>query len=164
MSMRDDSQASYTDDSSRLDPNSPERQRAARYAMAAKVCMVLGFIGLGLVFLGAVLLKIHDGSLSVLPLVLPLIAVVLLGNYFQGKERKLRCTKRTTAHCIDTVRRHSGKHVRRHPIVEYEADGVILTTELSVTCTRSAVGELYTIYYDPLDPSTVRVERTGLFG
>ena len=92
-----------------------------------------------------------------------LIPFLILSEVFKGKELKIRCTKRTTAFCIDTVRRRSGKHSTRHPIVEFEVKGVTHTVELSVSCSRDAVGDLYTLYYDPLDPDVVRPERRGLF-
>ncbi len=45
--------------------------------------------------------------------------------------------------------------------VRYEpekAKGVLHTAELSISCSKGDVGELYTIYYDPLDPDSVRSE------
>ncbi len=142
---------------SRYDPNSPDRQKAAKYATAAKVCKVLTFVCFGAAFVGAISAKVTDASPLILLFFIPLIVVALLNSYFKHKELKLRCTKRTTAFCIDTVRRRSGKHSHIHPIVEFEVDGVRHTAELSISCTRNAVGETYTIYYDPLDPDTVRV-------
>ena len=97
-------------------------------------------------------------------LTIPLfVLTIILSEVFKSKELKIRCTKRTTAFCVDTVRRKSGKHSTRHPIVEFEVNGVTHTVELSISCSRDAVGDLYTIYYDPLDPGTVRAERRGLF-
>lgn len=142
---------------SRYDPNSPDRQKAAKYATAAKVCKVLTFVCFGIVFVGAISAKVTDTSPILIFFFIPLIVVALLNSHFKHQELKLRCTKRTTAFCIDTVRRRSGKHSHLHPIVEYEVEGVRHTAELSVTCTRGAVGETYTIYYDPLEPDTVRV-------
>ena len=142
---------------SRYDPNSPDRQKAAKYATAAKVCRMLTFLCFGIVFVGAISAKVTDTSPILIFFFIPLIIVALLNSHFKHQELKLRCTKRTTAFCIDTVRRRSGKHSHLHPIVEYEVDGVRHTAELSVTCTRGAVGETYTIYYDPLAPDTVRV-------
>lgn len=142
---------------SRYDPNSPERQKAAKYATAAKVCRVLTFLCFGIVFVGAISAKVTDTSPILIFFFIPLIIVALLNSHFKHQELKLRCTKRTTAFCIDTVRRRSGKSSHLHPIVEYEVEGVRHTAELSVTCTRGAVGETYTIYYDPLEPDTVRV-------
>ncbi len=142
---------------SRYYPNSPERQKAAKYATAAKVCKVLTFLCFGIVFVGAISAKVTDASPILIFFFIPLIVVALLNSHFKHQELKLRCTKRTTAFCIDTVRRRSGKSSHLHPIVEYEVEGVRHTAELSVTCTRGAVGETYTIYYDPLAPDTVRV-------
>ena len=142
---------------SRYDPNSPERQKAAKYATAAKVCKVLTFLCFGMVFVGAISAKVTDASPLLIFFFIPLIIVTLLNSHFKHQELKLRCTERAIAVCIDTVRRRSGKHSHLHPIVEYEAEGVRHTAELSVTCTRGAVGETYTIYYDPLAPDTVRV-------
>ena len=142
---------------SRYDPNSPDRQKAAKYATAAKVCKVLTFLCFGIVFVGAISAKVTDTSPLLIFFFIPLIIVALLNSHFKHQELKLRCTKQTTAFCIDTVRRRSGKHSHLHPIVEYEVEGVRHTAELSVTCTRGAVGETYTIYYDPLEPDTVRV-------
>ena len=138
------------------DPNSPERQMAARYAKKAKVCNVAAIGGFVLLFIAA--LHAENGASWAIAPFLILLGIMLLRLYYKNKELKLRCTKRTTAICIDTVRRHSGKSVRRHPIVEYEVEGVTTTAELSVTCQKNAVGNLYSIYYDPLDPGTVRVE------
>ena len=86
-----------------------------------------------------------------------------MGGIFKDKELKLRCTARTTAFCIDTVRRRSGKTSVRHPIVEYEVKGVTYTAELQVSCSRNSVGETFPIDYDPLDPKTVRTKRGRLF-
>ncbi len=141
----------------RYDPNSPDRQKAAKYATASKVCKVLTFVCFGLVFVGAISAKVTTASPLIILFFIPLVVVALLNSYFKHKELKLRCTKRTTAFCVDTVRRRSGKHSHIHPIVEFEVDGVRHTAELSISCTRGAVGETYTIYYDPLDPDTVRV-------
>ncbi len=142
---------------SRYDPNSPDRQKAAKYAASAKICKVLGYVCFGVIFVGALLMKPLDTSPVLLLGLIPLIIFLLLGSHFQNMELKLRCTERAIAVCIDTVRRRSGKHSHLHPIVEYEVEGVRHTAELSVTCTRGAVGETYTIYYDPLEPDTVRV-------
>lgn len=140
------------------DPNSPERQKAAKMALGNKICRVVTYISCGGIFLFAVWAKTADISPAFFLIFVPFIVASLLSGYFKKQELKLRCTVRTTAHCIYTVRRRSGKHSHLHPVVEFEVDGEPRTAELSVSCTRSSVGELYTIYYDPLDPSTVRAE------
>ena len=146
-----------------LDPNSPERVRAAKFRIASKVCKVLTFVFFGGIFLGAMMAK-NDISPGAMLLTIPFfVGSIILSEVFKNKELKIRCTKRTTAFCVDTVRRRSGKHTVRHPIVQYEVKGVTMTAELSISCSRDAAGDLYTIYYDPLDPSTVRAERRGLF-
>ena len=144
------------------DPNSPERQRAAKFGVASKVCKVLTFALIGVVFISGILLQ-DDLGPSFMIWFLPLIVSAVLQGVFKDKELKLRCTKRATGFCIDTVRRRSGKHSTRHPIVEFEAGGVTHTAELQVSCSRDAVGDIFTLYYDPLDPATVRTERRGLF-
>ena len=145
------------------DPNSPERQKAAKLGVASKVCKVLTFVFFGGMFLGALMAK-KDLNPGAMLLTIPLfVLTIILSEVFKSKELKIRCTKRTTAFCVDTVRRKSGKHSTRHPIVEFEVNGVTHTVELSISCSRDAVGDLYTIYYDPLDPGTVRAERRGLF-
>ncbi len=141
------------------DPNSPERQRAAGYGVASKVCKILTFVFIGVMFLGAIATQ----SPIVVTLFFLIFPAIILSEIFKGKELKLRCTKRTTAFCVDTVRRRSGKHSTRHPIVEFEVKGVTHTVELSISCSRDAVGDIYTLYYDPIDPDTVRPERRGLF-
>ena len=141
---------------SSYDPHSPDRQKAAKYAKAGKVCSGVA-IAFGIAsFVGAALMKVGVTSSAFMLLIIPMVILVLLGVYFKNKDLKLRCTERTTALCIDTVRRRSGRHSARHPVVEYEVDGVRHTAELSVSCSKGDVGELYTIYYDPLDPDTVR--------
>ena len=147
------------EDTSMPDPNSPERKRAAKFGVASKVCKVLTFVFMGVMFLGVITTQ----SPSMIALFFLMIPMIILSETFKSKELKLRCTKRTTAFCIDTVRRKSGKHSTRHPIVEFEAGGVTHTVELSVSCSRDAVGDIYTLYYDPLDPDVVRPERRGLF-
>jgi hypothetical protein len=142
------------------DPNSPKRIKAARFGVASKVCKVLTFVTIGVLFLGGIATQSPN---IILPVFLLLIPFLILSKVFKSKELKIRCTKRTTAFCIDTVRRRSGKTSTLHPIVEFEVNGVSYTAELSVSCTRSAVGDLYTIYYDPLNPAVVRAERRGLF-
>ena len=141
-----------------LDPNSPARQKAAKFALASKVCKGLAYVGVGLTFIGGIILDDTPGAVLVFPAILLVFGGFLLGDYFKKQDRKLRCTRRTTARCIDTVRRKSGKHSSTlHPIVGFEVDGVSYTAELSVSCSGDAVGELYPIYYDPLDPESVRV-------
>ena len=147
------------EDTSMPDPNSPERKRAAKFGVASKVCKVLTFVTIGVLFLGGIATQ----SPSMIALFFLMIPMIILSEVFKSKELKIRCTKRTTAFCIDTVRRRSGKHSTRHPIVEFEVKGVTHTVELSVSCSRDAVGDLYTLYYDPLDPDVVRPERRGLF-
>ena len=148
------------EDPSVPDPNSPERKRAAKFGVASKVCKVLTFVTIGVLFLGGIATQSPN---IILPVFLLLIPFLILSEVFKGKELKIRCTKRATAFCIDTVRRRSGKHSTRHPIVEFEVKGVTHTVELSVSCSRDAVGDLYTLYYDPLDPDVVLPARRGLF-
>ena len=151
------------EDTSMPDPNSPERKRAAKFGVASKVCQVLTFVFFGGIFVGALMAK-EDLNPGAMLLTIPLfVLAIILSEVFKSKELKIRCTKRTTAFCIDTVRRKSGKHSTRHPIVEFEVKGVTHTVELSVSCSRDAVGDLYTLCYDPLDPDVVRPERRGLF-
>ena len=145
------------------DPNSPERKRAAKFGVASKVCKVLTFVFFGGIFVGALMAK-EDLNPGAMLLTIPFfVLAIILSEAFKSKELKIRCTRRTTGFCVDTVRRRSGKHSHRYPIVEFEVKGVTHTVELSVSCSRDAVGDLYTLYYDPLDPDVVRPERRGLF-
>ncbi len=137
---------------------SPTRVKAARYAVCGRVCHVASIILFGLTFVGAIAAG-GDGNSAPAVFVLaflPLLACVLLGSFFKNQELKLRCTERTTAICVDTVRRRSGKHSHRYPIVEFEVDGVTYTAELTISCSRDAVGQLFSFYYDPLEPTVVR--------
>ena len=144
------------------DPNSPDRQKATKLALASKVCKIFGFVSIGAVLAGTLILRDDSSVVWMFAIVLAILPVFLSGT-LKYRELMLRCTKRTTARCIKTVCRHSGKSIRRYPIVEFEVDGMPYTAELSVSCSRHAEGELYTIYYDPLDPKTVRTEeRTWL--
>ena len=147
------------EDTSMPDPNSPERIRAANFGKASKICKVLTFVFMGVMFLGLITTQ----SPSMIALFFLMIPMIILSEVFKSKELKIRCTRRTTGFCVDTVRRRSGKHSHRYPIVEFEAGGVTHTVELSVSCSRDAVGDIYTLYYDPLDPDVVRPERRGLF-
>ena len=147
------------EDTSMPDPNSPERIRAANFGKASKICKVLTFVFMGVMFLGLITIQ----SPSMIALFFLMIPMIILSEVFKSKELKIRCTRRATAFCVDTVRRRSGKHSHRYPIVEFEAGGVTHTVELSVSCSRDAVGDIYTLYYDPLDPDVVRPERRGLF-
>ena len=147
------------EDTSMPDPNSPERIRAANFGKASKICKVLTFVFMGVMFLGLITTR----SPSMMALFFLMIPMIVLSEVFKSKELKIRCTRRATAFCVDTVRRRSGKHSHRYPIVEFEAGGVTHTVELSVSCSRDAVGDIYTLYYDPLDPDVVRPERRGLF-
>jgi hypothetical protein len=144
------------------DPNSPERKRAAKFGVASKVCKILIFVCMGVMFLILFMMRKEPPAAAML-LFFPAILFIILSEVFKSKELKIRCTKRTTAFCIDTVRRKSGKSSTRHPIVEFEVKGVTHTVELSISCSRDAVGDLYTLCYDPLDPDVVRPERRGLF-
>ena len=151
------------EDTSMPDPNSPERKRAAKFGVASKVCKVLTFVFFGGMFLGAFMAK-EDLNPGAMLLTIPFfVLAIILSEVFKSKELKIRCTRRATGFCVDTVRRRSGKHSHRYPIVEFEAGGVTHTVELSITCSRDAVGDIYTLYYDPLDPDVVRPERRGLF-
>lgn len=151
------------EDTSMPDPNSPERIRAARFGVASKVFKVLTFVFFGGMFLGIILTR-ENINPGIVLLTLPLfVTSIVLSEVFKSKELKIRCTRRTTGFCVDTVRRKSGKHSHRYPIVEFEVKGVTHTVELSITCSRDAVGDIYTLYYDPLDPDVVRPERRGLF-
>ena len=145
------------------EPNSPERKRAAKFGVASKVCKVLTFVFFGGMFLGAFMAKENLNPGAMLLTIPFFVLTIILSEVFKSKELKIRCTKRTTAFCIDTVRRRSGKTSTRHPIVEFEVKGVTHTVELSISCSRDAVGDLYTLCYDPLDPDVVRPERRGLF-
>ena len=147
------------EDTSMPDPNSPERIRAANFGKASKICKILTFVFMGIMFLGLITTR----SPSMIALFFLMIPMIILSEVFKSKELKIRCTRRTTGFCVDTVRRKSGKHSHRYPIVEFEAGGVTHTVELSVSCSRDAVGDIYTLYYDPLDPDVVRPERRGLF-
>ena len=147
------------EDTSMPDPNSPERIKAANFGKASKICKVLTFVFMGVMFLGVITTQ----SPSMIALFFLMIPMIILSEVFKSKELKIRCTRRTTGFCVDTVRRRSGKHSHRYPIVEFEAGGVTHTVELSVSCSRDAVGDIYTLYYDPLDPDVVRPERRGLF-
>lgn len=147
------------EDTSMPDPNSPERIRAANFGKASKICKVLTFVFMGVMFFGVITTQ----SPSMMALFFLMIPMIILSEVFKSKELKIRCTRRTTGFCVDTVRRKSGKHSHRYPIVEFEAGGVTHTVELSVSCSRDAVGDIYTLYYDPLDPDVVRPERRGLF-
>ena len=147
------------EDTSMPDPNSPERIKAANFGKASKICKILTFVFMGVMFLGLITTQ----SPSMMALFFLMIPMIILSEVFKSKELKIRCTRRTTGFCVDTVRRRSGKHSHRYPIVEFEAGGVTHTVELSVSCSRDAVGDIYTLYYDPLDPDVVRPERRGLF-
>lgn len=147
------------EDTSMPDPNSPERIKAAKLGKASKICKVLTFVFMGVMFLGVITTQ----SPSMMALFFLMIPMIILSEVFKSKELQIRCTRRTTGFCVDTVRRRSGKHSHRYPIVEFEVNGVTHTVELSVSCSRDAVGDIYTLYYDPLDPDVVRPERRGLF-
>ena len=151
------------EDTSMPDPNSPERKRAAKFGIASKVCKVLTFVFFGGIFVGAFMAKENLNPGAMLLAIPFFVLAIILSEVFKSKELKIRCTKRTTAFCIDTVRRRSGKHSTRHPIVEFEVNGITHTVELSISCSRDAVGDLYTINYDPLDPDVVLPARRGLF-
>ncbi len=135
----------------------PRNQRlAAKYAKKAKVCFAVTIVGFVLLLLACFLIK--SSAPWAIFCFLPFLGIMALGFYYQKQERKLRCTRRTTAVCVNTVLRNTSRIPSRHPIVEYEVDGEKLTAELASTCAQDAVGETYVIYYDPLDPSVVREE------
>ena len=141
----------------RHDPNSPERKQAAKLALWSRVCILLSYGLIGLTVLSAVIFKAADQSPpAFIFMVFPAAGLMILSNHLKHRGLKLRCTVRTTALCVDTVCRRSGKHSHDYPIVEFEVNGVPYTAELSTACSRKDVGQLYVIYYDPLDPSVVR--------
>ncbi len=149
-------------ESASRDPNSPERRRAAQLALWSRVCQFLSYGLIGLAFLSAVIFKTTDQDpMFFVFMVFPAVGLLVLSNHLKNRGLKLRCTVQATAHCVDTVRRRSGKHSHYYPIVEYEVDGVPHTAELSTACSPNAVGEPYTVYYDPLDPKTV-IGRAGI--
>ena len=138
-----------------FEPNKHQRL-AAKYAKKAKICFAVTIVGFVLLLLACFLIK--SSAPWTIFCFLPFFGIMALGFYYQKQERKFRCTQRTTAVCINTVLRYNSRIPSRHPIVEYEVEGVKYTAELPVSCPKDAAGELYTIYYDPLDPSTVRTE------
>ena len=138
-----------------FEPNDHQRL-AAKYAKKAKVCFAVTIVGFVLLLLACFLIK--SSAPWTIFCFLPFFGIMALGFYYQKQERKLRCTQRTTAVCINTVLRYNSRIPSRHPIVEYEVEGVKYTAELPVSCPRNSVGELYTIYYDPLNPETVRAQ------
>ena len=138
-----------------FEPNDHQRL-AAKYAKKATVCFAVTIVGFVLLLLACFLIK--SSAPWTIFCFLPFFGIMALGFYYQKQERKLRCTQRTTAVCINTVLRYNSRIPSRHPIVEYEVEGVKYTAELPVSCPKDAAGELYTIYYDPLDPNTVRPE------
>ncbi len=142
-----------------IDPNSPERQRAARLMAASKVFKILYMVGaFGLLVVSLLLEDTLTHSVGLLLGLTPFIICFILCGVCKRQALKLICTKRTTAHCLYTVSHRSGKSYHRHPVVEFEVDGETYTAELPVSCSRHSEGELYTVYYDPLDPNTVRPE------
>lgn len=143
-----------------LDPHSPARQRADKLALAAKIIRILSYVVLG------IFLVSHFADTSAMPVYAAFIMFavtaggMILAGYLEDKSLALVCTRRTTALCVETVRRHSGKHIRYRPIVEYEANGKFLRTELrSVYCSRHDEGKTYTLFYDPLDEKKIRVDK-----
>ena len=138
-----------------FEPNDHQRL-AAKYAKKAKVCFAVTIVGFVLLLLACFLIK--SSAPWTIFCFLPFFGIMALGFYYQKQERKLRCTQRTTAVCINTGLRNNSRIPSRHPIVEYEVEGVKYTAELPVSCPRNSVGELYTIYYDPHDPETVRAQ------
>lgn len=141
------------------DPNSPERRRAARLMAASKIFKILYMAGaFGLLVVSLLLEDTLTHSVGLLLGLTPFIICFILCGVCKRQALKLICTKRTTGTCLYTVHHRSGKSSHRHPVVEYEVEGVTMTAELPVSCPKDAAGELYTIYYDPLDPATVRTE------
>ena len=138
-----------------FEPNDHQRL-AAKYAKKAKVCFAVTIVGFVFLLLACFLIK--SSAPWTIFCFLPFFGIMALGFYYQKQERKLRCTQRTTAVCINTVLRNNSRIPSRHPVVEYEVEGVKYTAELPVSCPRNSVGELYTIYYDPLNPETVRAQ------
>ena len=134
--------------------NAYKRQFASKYARKAKVCFAVAIVGSVLLILLCLVIK-RSAPWAIFPFLL-FMGIMAMGFYYQKQEMKLRCTRRTTAVCINTILHSTGRTPSRHPIVEYEVEGVKYTAELSISCTRGAVGEIYTIYYDPLEPTTVR--------
>ena len=139
-----------------IDPHSPARQKAMKYSQKAKICFAVTIVGFVLLLLAVFTVK--NSAPWAIFLFLPFLGIMALGFHCKKQERMLRCTKRTTAVCVNTVLHSTGRTPSRHPVVEYEVDGATMTAELSVTCKKDAVGHLYTVYYDPLDPATVRTE------
>lgn len=134
-------------------PTPEDRRRAQQLALYKKLSTVAGTLFvIGGMILGV---AIGNGLMAFLPFI-PGVVLVILSSVFESRRLKLICTVRVVAVCVDTVYRHHGKSGSTHPIVSYEADGVTHTAELKVSCSRRSVGELYTIYYDPEDPDTVR--------
>lgn len=134
-------------------PTPEDRRRAQQLALYKKLSTVAGTLFvIGGMILGV---AIGNGLMAFLPFI-PGVVLVILSSVFESRRLKLICTVRVVAVCVDTVYRHHGKSGSTHPIVSYEVNGVTHTAELKVSCSRRSVGELYTIYYDPEDPDTVR--------
>lgn len=142
-------------------PTSPERSKATKMAFCYKICVVVGFaLLIGVLISGCVTVARPAVAPIFILCLISFTVTLLLGHHAKRQEMKLRCTVRATAICVETVRvrTFSGKHYCLHPVVKFEANGVPRKATIPVICTRDAVGEPYVIYYDPLDPTTVRAE------
>ena len=133
----------------------PARRKANQYGKAGSICETLALMpGIG-GFCCAVLLRF---PIALCGGFIFMIVLLLVGGYMRQKNRELRCTHSTTAHCLETIERGGGRRHVARPIVEYEVNGVTYVNELPIRCTYFDVGKAFTIYYDPLDPNTVRPE------
>ena len=144
-----------------------DRVKAAYYAWYARICAVLSYVAMGAAILGALFLRqtrvleneAKAEGLALL-LLLPAVALLMLGRYFKKRRLRLLCTSPATARYLYSVTR-GGRSRRRYPVVEYEVEGVTYTAELDVRYSRGIEGEEYDIFYDPQDPATVRAACKG---
>ena len=132
-----------------------DRKRAAKYAVAHRVCKVMIYLWMIPVLIFGVC-QLYIGVCITFALG---FSSIFLTHHFRKRELLLLCTARTTATCVGTDWHSSGRYLHLRPIVTYEVDGKPYTAKLSVSCPKSATGQLYTIYYDPQNPETVRADQ-----
>ncbi len=136
-----------------------DRKRAATYAITHRVCKVMIYVWMIPFFIFGVC-QLYIGAC--ISFVLGFLSIFLT-RHFRKRALYLLCTVRATATCVSTDWHSSGRYLHLRPIVTYEADGKTYTAKLSVSCPKNAEGTLYTIYYDPRTPQTLRTDKQSFF-
>lgn len=108
--------------------------------------------------------KLKNPELSV-GLMCLMISMMTAKYFIDATIRERRCRKQTIGHVVEVVRNYRSRRISYRPIVTFTVHDQIddryscdYTVKLRVKCDKHAEGQLYTVFYDPDEPTVVRAE------